>query len=119
MSAEEAQLATESARDVGRQQSLFRDVNERIKGLAESFEVTETVEIVCECGQGGCLERFELSLAEYERLRLIPTHFGVLHGHEIPGVERIVEEHPQYVVVEKLGEGAVTAIQRDPRRHRP
>jgi hypothetical protein len=119
MSAGEVQHAVESAREVGRQQSLFRDVNERINDLAGSFDPRDGIEIICECGQSGCSERFELPVREYERLRLIPTRFAILRGHEIPSVERIVEEHAQFIVVEKFGEGAVTAIQLDPRRHRP
>jgi hypothetical protein len=116
MSVRQVRNTDEKAREVGRQQSLFRDVNERIKDLAASFEVADTIEIVCECGQEGCAEQFELPLVEYERLRLIPTHFAVLPGHEIPNVERIVEDHGRFMVVEKVGEGAVTAIRLDPRR---
>ena len=104
------------ARDVGRRQSLFREVNERIEELAESFRLHEDMMMLCECGFEGCNERIALSAVEYENLRLIPTHFAVLPGHEIPDVERVVEEHPRYVVVEKLGEAAVAAIKLDPRR---
>ena len=54
--------------------------------------------------------------AEYEKLRRIPTHFAVLRGHDIPEVERVVEENERFVVVEKFGESAVVAINLDPRR---
>jgi hypothetical protein len=118
MSVGEAQGADQTAREVGQQQSLFRDVNERIKDLAESFGITDEIEIICECGQAGCSERFALPVAEYERLRLIPTHFAILPRHEIPSVERIVEETDRYFVVEKFGEGAVAAIKLDPRGRR-
>jgi hypothetical protein len=42
----------------------------------------------------------------------------VLRGHDIPEVERVVEENERFVVVEKFGESAVVAINLDPRRMR-
>ena len=104
------------AREVGRHQSLFREVNERIEELAETFDVKHELTILCECGSGDCAERIALSEDEYEQLRRIPTHFAVLPGHEIPDVERVVERHDGFVVVEKFGESAKAAIRLDPRR---
>jgi hypothetical protein len=46
----------------------------------------------------------------------IPTHFAVLPGHDVPTVERVVETNERYVIVEKFGEAAITAIKLDPRR---
>jgi hypothetical protein len=37
-------------------------------------------------------------------------------GHEIPDVERVVERHDEFVVVEKFGESPKAAIRLDPRR---
>jgi len=104
------------AREVGRHQSLFREVNERIEELAETFDLKDELTILCECGSGDCAERIALSEDEYEQLRRIPTHFAVLPGHEIPDVERVVERHDGFVVVEKFGESAQAAIRLDPRR---
>jgi hypothetical protein len=106
----------ERAREVGRRQSLSRDVNERIEELAEDFDLMDEMEILCECGHGGCHERIMLTEVQYEALRRIPTHFAVLPGHEIPADERVVEHHGGFMVVEKLGESAVTAVRLDPRR---
>jgi hypothetical protein len=111
-----AEHSGQTATDTGRQ-CLFRIVNERIKELAEPFELTEMMAIFCECGQAGCAERIELAEAEYERLRLIPTHFAVLAGHNIPAAERVVEENSRFLVVEKVGQCAVEAVKLDPRRH--
>ena len=103
----------EQAREVGQRQSLFREVNERIGELAE---LRDEIEILCECGYGGCKQRLVLTEERYEALRRIPTHFAVLPGHEIPAVERVVERHAGFVVVEKFGEGAIVAVRLDPRR---
>jgi hypothetical protein len=104
------------ADEIGRRQSLFREVNECIEELTESFDLQEEVTIFCECGSDKCGEQITLSEAEYERLRRIPTHFAVLPGHDIPAVERVVETDERYVIVEKFGEAAITAIKLDPRR---
>jgi len=104
------------AREIGRHQALFREVNERIEELAETFDLKDELTILCECGWGECDERIALREDEYDRLRRIPTHFAVLPGHEIPDVERVVERHDGFVVVEKFGESANVAIRLDPRR---
>jgi len=114
--AHDAGVPDQQAREIGRRQSLFREVNERIDELAETFELRDEVPILCECGNTECSERIMLTQAEYEAIRRIPTHFAVLHGHDIPAVERIAEQNERYVVVEKFGESAVTAIKLDPRR---
>ena len=114
--AQRTDLGDQQAREIGRRQSLFREVNERIDELAETFDLQEEMTILCECGTESCNERITLAEAEYEALRLIPTHFAVLPGHEIPAVERVVETTNRYVVVEKFGESAIAAIKLDPRR---
>ena len=106
----------ERAREVGRHQALFREVNERIEELAGTFDLKDELTILCECGSGDCAERIALSEDEYERLRRIPTHFAVRPGHEIPQVERVVERHDGFVVVEKFGDSGNAAIRLDPRR---
>jgi hypothetical protein len=97
-------------------QSLFRDVNERIEKLSEKLEARAMIRFVCECALKDCVERLEMSHGEYEVLRRVPTHFAVKHGHEIEGVEETVDYTGRYVVVEKLGVGGVRARKLDPRR---
>jgi len=82
------QVDNEEAVEIGRRQSLFRDVNEHIGRLAESFDLLDQVPIICECASTDCNEQIGMTQAEYENLRRIPTHFAVLPGHEIPAVER-------------------------------
>jgi hypothetical protein len=102
---------------VGRNQSLFRSVNEQIESTNERFGVTtEQVEFVCECAAEDCTERTTLTLAQYEELRREPTHFLVKPGHVYPEFERVVQETNGHVVVEKWGDAAEEARKRDPRR---
>jgi hypothetical protein len=48
-----------------------------------------------------CLEQVRLTRAEYEAVRADPARFAVVPGHEKPDVERVVEQHAGYFVVQK------------------
>lgn len=86
-----------------RNQSVFRAINEKMAELDASFSaLTDTCTIACECADTGCVETLELTREAYQAVRSEPRHFAVLPGHVIPDVERVVEEHGNYVVVEKL-----------------
>ena len=105
------------AERIGLNEALFREVNERVKGINEGFgSRLEEAEFVCECGDDSCTERIRMALAAYEELRSDPTHFAVLAGHEIPDVEVVVKHNEGYVVVEKEAGGAAKlAEETDPR----
>lgn len=102
-----------------RNEVLFREVNERVdevaKGLAYTEEAALLTEFVCECCRQDCLQKVELTLAQYESVRSNPKRFVVLPGHERTEVERIIERLPGFFVVEKLDHAAEVAIDNDPR----
>jgi hypothetical protein len=100
----------------GLRETLIRDVNERIERLNEEWELNGNDIVLCECAHPDCLERIEIDAAAYERVRRFPTRFLVKPDHVAGDGERIVERTKGYVVVEKLGAGATTAVQLDPRR---
>jgi len=113
-------MATTEARHekAARNQSLFRDINERIVELTENGGVPkqELWELICECADAACVEPISLTYPEYETIRRIPTHFPIKPGHELVDVERVVERRERYHVVEKIGESGRIAVSRDPRR---
>jgi hypothetical protein len=87
---------------LGANEALFREVNERVAEVAEQFTAGEgPVDFSCECGNRGCAEQIGMTLAEYEAVRAEATHFAVVPGHEVLDIERVVERHPNYLVVEK------------------
>jgi hypothetical protein len=103
----------ERAERIGRNEDVFRKVNDQIEGVNEAFGTfTGTMSILCECGRLECMEQIELTLDEYRDLRDDPTHFAVMPGHVIPDVERIVERRPNYFVVAKA-EGEPARIATD------
>jgi hypothetical protein len=71
---------------------------------------------VCECADEECFEPIELTMDEYEAIREHPARFPVLPGHELPDVEKVVETHERYLVVEKQGAARDVAIEHDRRR---
>jgi hypothetical protein len=99
----------------GRNESLFREVNERIAELNQAFDIEGRSEFLCECTQEECKEPISISIAEYENVRNDSTRFFVVPGHEDERVERVVERNDRYVVVEKIGEAAEEADDLDPR----
>ena len=107
----------ERARRIGANEALYRSVNEKIEELSAAFgTITETMSVVCECGDANCVEQIEVSIADYERIRSDPTFFIIRPGHEIPDVEEVVEEHDAFHVVKKVkGEAEELARETDPR----
>jgi hypothetical protein len=97
----------ERQRRIGKNEALFREVNERIERVTASL---------CECGDDSCTERIEVSLPEYDRVRQDSTLFFVCSGHEEPDVEIVVELNEGYDVVrKKAGPAAELARELDPR----
>ncbi len=98
---------------VGKNEALFREVNERIREIAT---FADHVEFLCECGDPTCAQPIAMSLAEYEAVRSDSARFALVPGHETPELERVVEDHGRYVVVEKTpGRPTDLAVGLDPR----
>jgi hypothetical protein len=112
-----------NAIEAAKNQSFFREVNERMRGLSESVEqVSGGADFLCECAGENCTDPIQITLDDYEEMRRVPTHFAVAAGmdHVFPDIERIVAKRDGYFVVEKFGEAGLAAIKLDPRsRPRP
>ena len=104
-------------RRIARNQAAFRAANERIEEMNVALsQVSETIMIVCECGNPKCVEQIEMQLGEYEEIRSDPTHFAVVPGHGDPSVDTVVAEHEDYSVVRKDDPEAKEVAERtDPR----
>jgi hypothetical protein len=100
-------------------QMLFREVNERMRRLHIELEHEGDLQLICECRNRGCLEPLSLSTASYDAIRRIPTHFIVKAGHEMPDGERVAAAFDGYVITEKTGQDARTAVRFDPRKRSP
>ncbi len=88
-----------------RNETLYREVNERISELMASFRVAddELVGFLCECDSSTCQETVSLSLEEYRAVRSHPRHFALVPSHVDLRFERVVRETDRFSVVEKGG----------------
>lgn len=102
----------ERRRRAARNESLAREVNERIGDLAPSAMFPE---FVCECPNLGCRALLPLTVEEYEGIRAKPNTFIVAAGHEVPEVERVIDTTDRYLVVAKRAPGDAVAEALDPR----
>jgi len=93
-------------------EATFRRVNEGIEAGSDDHRMV----FACECGRLGCNKLIELSRFEYDTVREHPRRFLVLAGHELLEIERVVERHDGYVVVEKVGRAGEVAERTDPRQ---
>jgi hypothetical protein len=99
-------------------QSLFREVNERVKDVNDQFYAYTAVgDWICECADDTCTERIEMTLREYEHIRSAGTRFFVAPAdeHVLADVEAVVERNDRYWIVEKTELSAVIAKNEDPR----
>jgi hypothetical protein len=108
---------SERDRRIGENEALYRSVNEHLETLSAAFgAITETMTVVCECGDASCAEQIEVSIADYERIRSEPTLFIIRPGHESSNVEEVVERTDEFHVVKKVeGDAAEVARETDPR----
>jgi hypothetical protein len=99
----------------GRNEALFREVNEQGRALAERFAEPEGVPaFVCECSDDACVERIRVPIKVYESVRAHPRRFLVAPGHA-GEFEQVIEEADGYLVVEKTGVAGRIAERNDPR----
>ena len=99
-----------------RSQALFRQVNELIEQVAESFGADGQDLFICECGNPECMQEIALTRAEYERIREHASRFAVALNHENPETETIVGQNERFAVVESYaGEASQIARETDPR----
>lgn len=96
-------------------ETLFREVNERVQEKVDGFGGGGAFQYFCECANADCTFRLVLTKAQYEDVRADPTQFVVLPLHFTPEVETLVSENEGYWIVRKTGEAGDYAEALDPR----
>jgi hypothetical protein len=90
-----------------RNESLLREVNERIYDVGEGMQVLPDngeLDFRCECGRPACDVLVHMLASDYRRVRADNDRFVVVPGHEDAHIERVVERSKGYVVVDKRPE---------------
>jgi hypothetical protein len=103
-------------RRLGFNEAVFREVNERVKEIKETFESTalfasqtDALDLLCECGDASCTDKISMPVAEYERVRADSLQFAVVPGHADRQAEDVIAHETGYDVVRKRGEAAAAA----------
>ena len=78
----------------------FRAYNQRRDQLERSVE--GQVPFVCECGDQACIRALMMSPQRWEAAHAADDRFVVLPEHVFADVERVIEQHDGYWVVEKF-----------------
>ena len=106
----------EQQRKYAENEVVFRKANEAATKELEALQQTSTSEgehdlapndelpmyFYCECADEKCHERIRLTKREYEDLHQSSDQFVILPGHNVPEVERIVQNNQSWMVVEKI-----------------
>ena len=94
-----------------RNEALFREVNENIARLEERYGSATQPVFICECSSASCTEHVPVDEETYQRVREHPRRFLVLPGHVDETLEKVVETHAAYLIVEKTGAAGEVAEQ--------
>ena len=90
-----------------RNQDAFRTLNEQIAPMnaSQAWFGPGMPDWYCECADTDCAVPVSMTVTEYEAVRSESTHFLVAPSldHVVAEVERVVERHERYWVVEKAG----------------
>ncbi len=86
---------------VTQNEALFREVNEQIASLNQLGAQLDTVGLVCECGYATCGDVINVHRSVYEAVRAQSDRFIVASDHVISQIESVVEQHVDFVVVDK------------------
>ncbi len=106
----------DSQRRMTENEAIFRKHNEKIeKQLTNLSEMAEqdghsgygsnadlTLQFYCECCDENCHERVMLSVSKYRTIHTNRKRFVIVPGHDVVGLERIVEQSENYHAVEKF-----------------
>ena len=95
---------------VGRNEAIFREVNERIVETNDELDLSR-LSIVCECAEASCAEQIRIDQVDYRRAREQAAVFIVVPDHVLPAVEDVVFAGEGFVFVRKRGEAAEAAEQ--------
>lgn len=95
-----------SQRRLAENEVLFRKQNEAVLNTVKKHAPQGTLDesfpyFYCECSSAFCMEKIAISPRRYEALHRTRKQFIIRPGHEKGTIERVIEETPEYYVVEK------------------
>jgi hypothetical protein len=89
----------------GRRQGIYREVNRRVRQVAESYVADQPIDFLCECGEGACTASIELTKAQADPILSQSESAMIATEHaESPNGQRVLAENGRFVVVDLWGE---------------
>jgi hypothetical protein len=89
-------------------EELMEELNRRMERMLEEIRDEEDddpdapIAFLCECSHLDCRERIQLEPSRFDRIHRDKDVFILVPGHEIPDVERIVDQERDFLIVRKL-----------------
>src|SRR5687767_11625983 len=102
------------AKRMAANEALFRHANEALRKSDD--QILAIAGFLCECADPQCEEKLSASGSTYLKVRTDPARFLVVAGHADSEIEKVVEEHDGFHVIEKIGPGREVAERLAPRR---
>src|SRR6478672_10601658 len=97
-----------SARRLRENEDLMEGLNERMRSSVQEIrrEMDEDPDapfgFFCECSALDCRERILIAPSRLREIHRDSDRFVILPGHELPEVERIVDQEGGYLIVRKI-----------------
>jgi hypothetical protein len=87
---------------------IFKKVNESVADFINESktlaQLKDELAFYCECSDVNCIQRIAMDARTYKKLHKKDNQFTVLAGHQIHGIEKIVKNNKNFLIVEKCGE---------------
>src|SRR3954466_13817327 len=110
-------MAGLSAERAARNESVFRDANERIEQRLEELSLADgRSPFLCECENPLCTQPVRLTAEEYEAVRAHPYRFIVATDHTIEDAD-VISRSDEFQGIQGRGGEAGGAAERAPRPH--
>ncbi len=100
-------VESDRRRRLAQNEQTMHAANEQIERAAAEMDELSIFDpgpltFFCACGRSRCDATVDVLFSEYERIHRLPNRYLIAPGHEQPEIERVVETHEKYLVVEKL-----------------
>jgi hypothetical protein len=102
----DSQRRAKSGERVAFNDNLFRQANQAVEQRAAEIGADfDLLPLICECAEESCTTVIRVSRKDYARVRSDSRRFLKAPGHEIAaqGWAKVVEQHADYIIVEKIG----------------
>jgi hypothetical protein len=97
------------ARRLRQNEELMEELNRRIERMLgeirqddDETDADAPIAFLCECSHLDCRERLHLEPSLFDRIHRDPEQFVLVSGHEVPDVERVVDQVGDFLIVRKI-----------------